>query len=82
MHLFAYHLTGFGRLVACESHVSDVWMWLWMDQDMKGQMVDARGNDRSCALCTPGARCPQGLEDALARQGRPLGRAIQLKRAA
>ena len=82
MNFSAFHLTGFGRLVACEQHATDVWMWLWMDQDMGGQVVDARGNDRACALCTPQARCPEALDEALARQGRPVLRAQAFKRAA
>lgn len=81
MSFAAFHLTGFGRLVVCESHVSDVWMWLWMDQDMTGQLFEPRGNDRGCALCS-GSRCPQSLEDALARQGRQLKKGSALKRAA
>lgn len=82
MSLHAFHLTGFGRLVVCESHATDVWMWLWMESEVGGQPTMARGNDRCCAVCTPDGRRPQGLEQALARQGRPPSRAVPLKRAA
>lgn len=78
----AYHINGFGRLVVCESHATDVWMWLWMESDAQGQPVEARGNDRACAVCTPGSPCPKRLEAAMTRQGRPMRKVLPLRRAA
>ena len=77
----AFHLAGYGRLVVCEPHATDVWMWLWLEAEPAWTLVDPRGNDRTCAVCTPGARCPEGLDAALKLQGRPVERKA-LKRAA
>jgi len=77
----AFQISGFGRLVVCDAHATDVWMWLWMETDSSWQLATMRANERRCAVCTAEARCPAELDAALARQGRAPQRHA-LKRAA
>lgn len=80
MEFQAFHVAGFGRLVVCSAHATDVLMWLWQEADGPWGVAETRHHDRTCALCN-GKLQPIGLRHAVERQGRPI--VIQpLKRAA
>lgn len=64
----AFHVGGFGRLVVCTGHGTDVLMWLWQEAEGPWAVVELRENDRQCVLCQPGARGPRALRTALKRQ--------------